>query len=192
MKKINKTYWQNRMDSIYLQYVYYIARVVAPNAKSIIDVGSKQCAYLEWFDWIPRKVSIDMQLPYKSSNVLGIKNDFLDDSLFGSPYDIALCLQVLEHVEDAKKFAEKLLLMAPHLIISVPYKWDARWVETHIQDPVDEEKIKYWFDRSPNYQYIVKEPLSKARRIVCYFDRDNEDRKVTKEEIKSRRPYALL
>lgn len=95
-------------------------------------------------------------------------------------------------MDDARGFAQQLLSVAPHLIVSVPYKWNAKWVDFHVHDPVDEEKIRDWFGRDPNYSYVVKEPFTKARRIVCYFDRDDPGRQVTKDEIKNRRTYRPI
>lgn len=184
-------YWVNRMDAIYIQYAYFLARVVGREAQSVIDVGSKRCGYLEWLDWIPLKVSLDLRNPYKSSFVTGIKGDFLTVQL-PQKFDLCLCLQVLEHVDDADRFAQRLLETSPHVIISVPYKWNAKWVDSHVHDPVDEEKIRKWFGRDPNYAYVVKEPFTKARRIVCYFDREDPNRVVTKEEIKLRRLYRPI
>jgi hypothetical protein len=60
-----------------------------------------------------------------------------------------------------------------------------------VHDPVDEAKLFSWFDRDPNYSYVVKEPFTKARRIVCYYDRDNPERVVSKDEIGLRRLYAI-
>jgi len=184
-------YWVNRMDAIYIQYAYFLARVVGRDAQSVIDVGSKKCGYLDWMDWIPIKVSLDLRNPYRSPSVTGIKGDFLTTPL-PQQFDLCLCLQVLEHVTDAHRFARRLLETAPQLIISVPYKWNAKWVDSHVHDPVDEEKIRTWFGRDPNNAYVVKEPFTKARRIVCYFDRDDPRRAISKDEIKQRRLYRPI
>lgn len=69
-------YWVNRMDAIYIQYAYFMARVIGRDASSVLDVGSKKCGYLDWMDWIPKKVSIDLVNPYESEAVQGIKEDF--------------------------------------------------------------------------------------------------------------------
>ena len=73
-----QSYWDRRADSLYLQYVFFLARVVGRDAGSVIDVGSNDCPYLEWLDWIPRKVSVDIDAPYRSATVEAHKGDFLD------------------------------------------------------------------------------------------------------------------
>ena len=102
-------YWQNRMDLMYYSYLDYIVRTLGKNAKSMIDIGTANCPYLEWFDWIPERVSFDMAEPYRSSTVEGIQGDFLTHDFGGKKYDVATCLQVLEHVPDVIPFARKLL-----------------------------------------------------------------------------------
>lgn len=114
-----RAYWERRADSLYLQYVFFLARVVGRNAQSVIDVGSNDCPYLEWLDWIPRKVSVDLDAPYSSPTVEGLKGDFLTLEL-DDGFDLGLCLQVLEHIPDVIAFAGKLMATAPHLIVSVP------------------------------------------------------------------------
>lgn len=188
MSKIqHDKYWLNRHDAIYIQYVDYMVRTIGKDAKSLIDVGSKKCGYMEWWEWIPRKVSIDLLNPYSSDKVLGIRGDFFTTPLAG-PYDICLCLQVLEHIEDARSFAQKLLETAPQLIVSVPYKWKKGWVDFHPQDPVDEEKMFSWFDREPNWRWEVREPFARSSRIVCWYDREDPKRKIDNLGIKERLP----
>ncbi len=185
-----RAYWDRRADSLYLQYVFFLARVVGRDAGSVIDVGSNDCPYLEWLDWIPRKVSVDIDAPYSSATVEGRKGDFLDLDI-GERFDLGLCLQVLEHVPDVAAFARKLLLMTPHLIVSVPYRWEPGEAD-HIHDPVDEVKLASWFGRKPNYRLVVREPFFKKRRMIAYFDRENPARRITKPEVHLRRPSPLI
>ena len=165
-----------------------MARVIGRDAKSVLDVGSKKCEYLEWLDWVPNRMSIDLKNPYSSSSVKGIEGDFFGQT-FEEKFDLVLCLQVLEHVHDVTTFSQKLLNSGRRLIVSVPYKWNSKWVESHIHDPVDEEKLKQWFGRDPNAYYVVKEPFTKARRLVAYYDTEDVSKVVGKAEIKLRRPF---
>jgi hypothetical protein len=185
-----RDYWERRADSLYLQYVFFLARVVGRNARSVIDVGSNDCPYLEWLGWISRKVSVDIDAPYSSPAVEGVKGDFLTLDLDES-FDLALCLQVLEHIPDVAAFARKLMATAPHLIVSVPYNWEPGEAQ-HLHDPVDEEKLASWFGRMPNYRIVVREPFFKKRRMVAYFDRENPRRRITKPEVHDRRPSPLI
>jgi hypothetical protein len=165
-----QTYWETREHLNYLRDVRVLASKVGADAESIIDVGSNACPYLEWFDWVPRRVSIDISKPYSSATVQGIRADFLKSEL-GS-FDLCLCLQVLEHIPDAETFARKLLAIAPRVIASVPYMWPDGSCKWHVHDPVDEIKMQSWFGRSPQLCSIVQETHAPPnhRRMICYYE----------------------
>lgn len=185
-----RAYWERRADSLYLQYVFFLARVVGRDAGSVIDVGSNGCPYIEWLDWIPRKLSVDLEMPYSSATVEGRTGDFLALDI-GESFDLGLCLQVLEHVPEVAAFARKLLATTPHLIVSVPYRWEPGQTE-HVHDPVDEEKLAGWFGRAPNYRVIVREPFFRKKRLIAYFDREDPSRRIAKAEVHQRRPSPLI
>jgi hypothetical protein len=187
IKGNDSAYWATRADAIYLQYVYYIARVVGRDAVSIADVGSNGCPYLEWYDWIPQKTSFDLRNPYRSATVKGIKGDFLAAEI-SKAFDLCLCLQVLEHIPDVEAFARKLLDTSKHLVVSVPYKWKQGKPNGHIHDPIDKIKLWSWFGRAPNYHVVVAEPVSGLERLVCFFDCKSPDRKLTRVDTRARRP----
>lgn len=160
--------WERRQNLIYMQHVAAIVRFVAKDAKSIVDIGTAGYPYLEWFDWIPRKVSIDLKRPYRSPRVEGIKSDFLSLPIT-EKFDCALCLQTMEHVPDVERFARKLTEIASRVIVSVPYLWAAGTVKGHIHDPVDEEKVDRWFGRKPDFQLISTE-MNRTQRLIAYFE----------------------
>jgi hypothetical protein len=166
-------YWQSRRDAVYLQRVAKLVQSVGCDARSILDVGSNRCPYLDWFEWIPRRVSVDLQAPYFSPTVEGIKADFLTWQA-GEKFDLCLCLQVLEHVPDAGAFSRKLLASANRVIVSVPYLWSGS-CKYHVHDPVDDAKIAAWFEREPDVSIVVTEIPTKdnprgVRRMICYFN----------------------
>jgi len=160
--------WERRQNLVYMHHVAAIVRFVARDAESIVDIGTAGYPYLEWFDWIPRKVSIDLKRPYRSAHVEGIKSDFLALSVT-EKFDCALCLQTMEHVPEAERFAKKLTEIASRVIVSVPYLWAAGTVKGHVHDPVDEEKVERWFGRKPDLQLISTE-MNRTRRLIAYFE----------------------
>lgn len=178
-------YWQDRMDLLYYQYLDYIMRTVGRDATSMIDVGTASCPYLEWFDWIPERFSFDQAPPYSSETVEGIQGDFFTHD-FGRRFDVATCLQVLEHVPDAKAFTRRLLDISDLTIISVPYMWPEHLLETHVHDPVSLEKVIAWAGRKPNYHVIVEEPFRKPRRMIAVFDNTGRGRGWGKKDFKKR------
>lgn len=179
-------YWRERMDLMYYQYIDYILRAVANKAQSLIDVGSGNCPYLEWFDWIPERVSVDIRVPYRSDTVKGIQGDILTMDP-GQKFDVCTCFQVLEHVPDAGPFAKRLLEFSDLCIVSVPHLWPAGRTPGHVHDPVDYEKLTGWFGREANYKIVVKEPFRErgGERLIAIFDRDPK-RRFTRKLIEDR------
>jgi hypothetical protein len=168
-----KSYWQRRRNSVYLQAVRRLVRSVGADAESILDVGSNGCGYLDWFDWIPRRVSIDIRNPYSGPGVEGVRADFLTHR-FTERFDLVLCLQVLEHIPDAHRFAQRLLAGARHrVIVSVPYRWAADRSAHHVHDPVDEDKMLRWFGRQPISTGIAREwRWTRTERMICVYAPD--------------------
>jgi hypothetical protein len=170
----DRGYWRTRRQLVYLDRFARLVRSVARDAKSIVDVGTRGCPYLEWFDWIPRRVSIDLSLPYQSPGVDGIKGNFLD-WVPDTTFDFCTCLQVLEHLNDPTEFAAKLKATANQLIVSVPYMWPEGHCVYHVQDPVDEDKFAGWFGRRPDLLVFAAEKPGRKhpqglRRMIGYFD----------------------
>lgn len=166
-------YWNDRQDLIYYRYVDFILRCIAADAKSLLDVGTGNCPYPDWFDWIPDRTSIDLESPYRSDHVKGIVGDIFTHPFSGT-FDVVTCLQVLEHVPDASAFARKLLTLGKILLVSVPRNWPKGRIEDHVHDPVDLDKLEQWFERKPNYVQAVSEPFLETfgNRLICIYDRD--------------------
>ena len=61
---VSGAYWRERSDMMYYKYLDYILRSVGKDAGGLIDVGSGSCPYLDWWDWIPERVSVDIRVPY--------------------------------------------------------------------------------------------------------------------------------
>ena len=166
-----KDYWANRKDLVYYQHVKQLVNTVGAEAKSIIDIGSSNTSCIEWFEWIPHRVTLDKNRPYTSDNVQGIKVDFFNYTP-ESKYDLALCLQVLEHIPDAPAFARKLFNIAYSVIISVPFNWPEDDCKYHVHDPVDKGKLYLWTQRKPDYTVIATEKNDtspKAKRLIAYY-----------------------
>lgn len=162
---------------MYYKYFRYIIGCIGREAGSLIDVGSGNAPYLEWFDWIPERISVDIRHPYSSKNVLGVEGDIrkLD---FSEIFDLCTCMQVLEHIDDPEPFASRLLELGKLLLISVPYKWPEGKTPGHVNDPVDGSVLKKWFHRTPNYQIVVREPfLNERARLFAIYDAGDPKRK---------------
>ena len=163
-------YWNTRRHMMYYKAVYQFVSVIGDKAESLIDIGSGGTDYVSWFDWIAQRHVLDHHVPNPPSGITAINMDFFEyqpDSLF----DVALCLQVLEHVEDPGAFCDKLKSITRRLLITVPYKWLGN-AEGHIHDPVDEEKLQSWMELKPNNSQVVYEPFREGR-LIAYYDLKN-------------------
>jgi hypothetical protein len=150
-----------------------MARRIARNATSILDVGSHDTPILEWFPNAASRVSVDMREPFRGLGIDAYQEDFLKWET-DHTFDVGLCLQVLEHVEKADEFARRLSELCEVVIVSVPYRWPETASRFHVHDPVDEAKLVGWFGREPNYQYQVKE-LDGNERLIAVYDRTSSE-----------------
>lgn len=170
-------YWANRSDMLYYAATDRIVRTAGYDAKSLIDVGTGNCPYMDWWDWIPKKVSIDIRAPYSSEQVEAITANILNHK-FEEKFDVCTCLQVLEHVQDAKTFARRLFEIGKTVIISVPFMWPEGRTTGHVHDPVSERKLESWVGRSANQRLIVTEPFGflKHERLIAIYHTDPKKR----------------
>lgn len=83
-------------------------------------------------------------------------------------FDVVLCCQVIEHLEDneIEPFVAKLKAVANNLIVSLPYYWTKGVEQSHKQDPVTDIKLKKWLG-IPKRSRIIKD--QNLRRIVLTF-----------------------
>lgn len=159
-------YYLQRKDYNYYKKVIEIVKSL--HFKSIIDVGANRSPVLENISNSVDKVLIDLNDIPLIEGIRNIKCDFYT-WIPDKQYDVVLCLQVLEHLEDPKTFATKLFQIATDtVIISVPYKWKKGACKYHVQDPVDFEKVKTWTNRDPSYHYVIAD--QSVNRLICVYN----------------------
>lgn len=158
-------YWGRRQQFQYYKEVERLARVYAPTGGSVLDVGAADTELLRRLDWFQRRVALDRRPHHPSPNVERVVADFMD---YRPPkgFDLVLCLQVLEHLEDPEVFARKLLATGRRVIISVPYRWPAGLSPSHVQDPVDETMLNRWAGQTPVETHVVRD---EQERLVAVF-----------------------
>jgi SAM-dependent methyltransferase len=188
MAYIDGSYWKKRSDMLYYQYFHYIIRCIGVDARSIIDVGSGNSPYLDWFDWIETRVSVDINVPYSSPAVRGVRGD-IHELVFPERFDLCTCMQVLEHVAEPAPFARRLLKLGKRVLVSVPYKWP-RGTPGHVNDPVRLKDVIAWFGRDSNYHLVVTEPFTPrvGERLFALFDVEDPGRVYGREIRDRRRP----
>jgi hypothetical protein len=160
-----ESYWKSRKECNYYKKVLEIIRKFN-NCESIIDIGCANTEILKDLS-IKEKTCLDINKLPENEGIRTIKCDFYK-WVPDKKYDIVMCLQVLEHLDDPDTFARKLLDLGNKLvIISLPYKWPKGFCKYHVQDPVDEGKILSWIGRQYDESYIIED--SSVRRIICVY-----------------------
>jgi hypothetical protein len=158
-------YWESRKHLLYYKEVVRLARKHCGAARSVIDVGAKQNPFVLQLGWIADKTRLDIVPIPPLAGCLTIEADFMDYRVT-EPFDLVLCLQVLEHLESPAQFARKLLETGRTVIVSVPYKWPKGLVPSHRQDPVDEHLLREWTGIDWIDESVVREHNGVERMIV--------------------------
>jgi hypothetical protein len=167
--EIPEKYWQTRCGFQYYYEALRLCRKHAGEAKSVLEVGPRDTHFLDWVDWVPRKVAIDRYFQPEILDAESIQGNFLNWSLTDS-FDLTVCLQVLEHLEEVVPFARKLRQTCYILVVSVPYKWPAGYCKWHRQDPVDLPKLVQWLGQPP-LEFTIANDCG-ADRLVGVFRGD--------------------
>lgn len=159
-------YADARSDFNYYREVVRLARLHAPAGGAAIDVGSGDVDVIDALDTFQVRVTLDRRYVPPRPGIDHVTSDFLSwrpDRRF----DLVLCLQVLEHLDDPTAFAQRLFEIGDRVIISVPFRWSAGACPTHVQDPVDEAKLAAWTSRVPAETLVVRDELE---RLIVFYD----------------------
>ena len=136
---------------------------------SILDVGCGGTDLVETGDFADR-LAINLQPieSYPSPMIVG-RWPFV--VLPRAKYDVVLCCQVLEHLDDYEipNFCNRLHQVARTLIVTVPHLWPAGRCKHHKQDPVDIDKLTRWLGVPGCWQIIVD---GTAERLLAVWSND--------------------
>jgi hypothetical protein len=163
------SYWQARSKHKYYQEVVRLARIHVPSGRQVIDVGANETEILQQLDWFGQRVALDLDDIPPQPGIETLVIDFMTYQP-ASEFDLVICLQVLEHLQEPAMFARKLLETGRTVIISVPYKWPAGKSKWHVQDPVDEAKLEMWTGRKPDEISVISD--ENERLIAVYKNQD--------------------
>jgi hypothetical protein len=162
---LRQGYWDSRKDFNYYRAVIELSRKHVPAGTQVIDVGALDTGVLTQLDWFQHRVALDVAYMPPRRRIRRVRMDFME---YRPPvtFDLVLCLQTLEHLNDPRPFARKLLETGKTVIISVPYKWPAGTYAGHKQDPVDEAKLKSWTGQDPIETVIAR---NGRKRLIAVF-----------------------
>jgi hypothetical protein len=168
------TYWGERRRLAYYREVLDVARAHAPAGGSVLDVGAGDTEVVDALRWFSRRVALDRRDIGPRPGIERVVMDFMEYRP-EVPFDLVLCLQVLEHLDDPAAFAQKLLGSGVTLVLSVPYRWPEGTSRHHRHDPIDEAKLLRWTGQHPVETRIIKN--GRDRLIAVYHGHARQDSK---------------
>jgi hypothetical protein len=155
-----ENYAEYRKEFSYYKEAFSIAtKLYGKDKGSVIDVGIKDSTVvLDRFGEGFSKTAMDNDYPASLDKGAHPNILFLEADLYAHEpkerYDIVLCQQVLEHLEDPRSAFRKLEQLSQDVIvISVPY---GSWHGTQ-HDPINEERVREWTGKRPVLETIVKD-----------------------------------
>jgi hypothetical protein len=160
------SYYETRKTFNYYKKINDILTTIRFN--TIIDIGSRKSPILEKITSLEiEKTALDV-IPIQngSDDIRRLTADFYT-WIPDKRYDVVLCLQVLEHLDNPKLFTQKLFETGKKVIISVPYKWKKGFCKYHVQDPVDEDKLYAWTQKKTTSSYIIED--KGVERLICTY-----------------------
>lgn len=169
------TYWQKRINLKCYQKIEDLVNdlIQQKKASSILDVGGRDGYFLTKFPSVEKRICVDKSKTSRLNVHHGIETlnlDFLEYHP-NERFDIVICSHVLEYLdhETIKVFTQKLFQLGKRVIISVPYRWNEGFCKNHLQDPIDETKLRSWTDRRPNRKIIAND---RQPRLITYYRSD--------------------
>ncbi|MBR2525685.1 glycosyltransferase [bacterium] len=173
MKDIDLELYKEKVkDYQYFKIVKNIIKILSGNEKTILDIGSAGIDLMSEYPFKER-YSVATYGAINNDRVTGYEMDFFDFEV-KEKFDVITCLQVVEHVEKAKEFVQKILKSGKLCIISVPYKWEKGACKYHVQDPIDEMKMYDWSETKPLFTFWVKD--RQYRMVLVYGELNNEQK----------------
>ena len=162
----------------YYDSLYFITQQFGWKAKSVLEVGCTDDPFIKHLTWIPQKECVAPYSAYgksteNSNQVMIHVADFYDwTAPRDDKYDLLICGQVVEHVDDPHTFVQKFFMVAKRTIIfSVPYKWSKKqYTPGHKHHNIDLPTILNWtypYSAQPS-SYTIVEDHTKERIIVVF------------------------
>jgi hypothetical protein len=160
------SYAESRRHYNYYREVVRLAQSRLSQGDRVIDVGSGEATVIGDLEGCGKRVTLDQRWIPSQPGVEHITADFISWRP-DADYDLVVCLQVLEHLDEPATFTRKLFDTGRTVIISVPYRWPSGYCAGHVQDPVDEDKLRRWTGREPDELLIVQDRM---KRLIAVYE----------------------
>jgi Methyltransferase domain len=158
-------YWAKRKsDRIYLMSVLF-AHYYCRTKDTVVDVGCHCSPLVLMLPGFRRRYAVDpnphaaacwrsvdgatfLNVPFEDVDVVALTGR--------RRFDLILCNQVIEHLDEPARFVETLLSKARRAIISTTFETPAGVMHSHVQDPIDLHRFEAWFPRKPMGTFISR------------------------------------
>lgn len=178
---------EKRKDHQYYRDTWCAIRFLGEGARSIVDVGSSFPPFLLSTDWIPEreitsKSFVANERPCgKSSHCMlqdGIQANIQDFYAWQPKkvYDIALAMQVVEHVANPARFMRKILKTGRTVVLTAPYRWEDNHSK-HKQHKISLEDMRKWASKHEEHLYVFQDDSKghSSPRVLMVFKGDVEN-----------------
>lgn len=179
------SYSNKRKDHQYYRDVWCALKFLGGGARSIVDVGSSVPPFLLSADWIPERELISKYFPGNerpcgiSTHCLlqdGIQANIQDFMKWHEQktYDIAIAMQVVEHVKNPTLFMRKLLKTGRLVVVTVPYRWDDNQMKFHKQHKISMQDVRKWAGKHEVHLHISQDRGGGqySQRLLMVFEGD--------------------
>ena len=148
------SYWSDRAGLEYYRVVRETLDGMGPLA-SLLDVGCWDTPVATWGE-SDERITVDPRPRPELPGVRAVVGRWPDCASEVPVCDVAMALQVLEHLANPVAFCGPLFEHARRaVIISVPWGWPAIAEPSHLQDPVGAAKLAGWTGREPDRLIVV-------------------------------------
>lgn len=172
-----ETYYMTHRKLIRSYYGVIQKQLIDQSPDSIIEIGGGHL-FISMLYYYPcnKRLFVDIRSKLDCGDTLFDSNDIeykycdviTDEHDFGE-FDISICSHVLEHLENPKEMVDKIFKYGKKKIFIVPYMWTAHDYLYHIQQEIDEKKMRSWFDKDPSRIEIIYDKVAKPS-LVFYYD----------------------
>ncbi len=156
-------------------YNWVIRKVFKLKPDSIVEVGGGHILLSVLSSYFCKeKLMVDIRSAkncggdlLKSFGIDFLQLDIMEYNL-PAGYDMLICLQMLEHLENPAIAIRRMWDSAKTRIFSVPFGWEPS--PGHIHNHITEEQFTGWFPRKPDETAIVQESCGSKRIIGVWKD----------------------
>lgn len=172
-----KDYWKKRKnDRIYIMSILF-SYLFCRKKYSVVDIGCHVSPLVLMLPEFKMRFAIDpsdaAEEAWKGVDGAIFVKKYLADinvpELIGNneKFDLVMCNQVIEHLENPEEFAQSLLAFGKRVIISTTFETPEGLIPGHIQDPISLEKLESWFSRRMICSFVSRGPI--GSKIVAVY-----------------------